>query len=161
MEQKRLYRSTSDRIIGGVAAGLAEYFKLDPLLVRLLFVVFTIIGGGGIIIYLILWIATPDKPFIDHISQNSKNMENHTNQEEHPYTSGNPAGQEKNKEKNVEQRQRGNLIGGLVLITIGAIFLLDQFIPRVDFGDLWPIILIAIGIGLLFNNMGKYKKTND
>ena len=48
MEPKRFYRSTTDRVIGGVAAGLAEYFSLDPVLIRLLFVIFALFGGGGV-----------------------------------------------------------------------------------------------------------------
>ena len=48
MTPKRLYRSTSNRVVGGVAAGLANYFNLDPLLVRLLFVIFTVVGGGAV-----------------------------------------------------------------------------------------------------------------
>ena len=54
-----------------------------------------------------------------------------------------------------KHRNRGNLIGALVLITLGALFLADEFIPHISFGDLWPIILIVIGIGLLINNFGR------
>jgi len=60
-----------------------------------------------------------------------------------------------------ESRQRGNLIGGLVLITLGAIFLVDQFIPRINFGDLWPVILIVIGVALLVNAFGKNREKKD
>ncbi len=48
-----------DRVVGGVCAGLAEYFQIDPLFVRLAFVALTFIGGAGIILYLILWILMP------------------------------------------------------------------------------------------------------
>jgi ABC-type antimicrobial peptide transport system permease subunit len=43
------------------------------------------------------------------------------------------------------------VIGGLVLISVGALFLLDEFIPGLSFTDLWPVILVVIGIGLLIN----------
>ncbi|TSA29244.1 MAG: PspC domain-containing protein [Bacteroidetes bacterium] len=145
MEPKRLYRSTTSRVIGGVAAGLAGYFKLDPLLVRLLFVIFTFFGGGAVIIYIILWIVTPDEPGEGTQTQKSTPMES----------------QEKPNKPSQESRQKGNLIGGLVLITLGAIFLADQFIPSIDFGDLWPVILIVIGIALLFNAYGRKPKKND
>ena len=55
----RLYRSTSDRAIAGVCGGLAHYFKLDPALVRILFLVFALAGGASILVYLVLWIAVP------------------------------------------------------------------------------------------------------
>src|ERR1035438_8316672 len=63
MERKRLYRSTTDKKIGGVCGGLAEYFDMDPLLIRLLFVILVIVAGGGFLLYVILWIITPEKPF--------------------------------------------------------------------------------------------------
>ena len=62
MEPKRLYRSLTDRKIAGVAGGLAEYFDTDPLILRLAFVVLSLAGGGGVLIYFILWIVTPEKP---------------------------------------------------------------------------------------------------
>ncbi|MBE0648693.1 MAG: PspC domain-containing protein [Bacteroidales bacterium] len=145
MEPKRLYRSTTDRVIGGVASGLANYFKLDPLLVRLLFVIFAIVGGGAVLIYIILWIVTPEGPRESNQTQNTTTMES----------------QETPKKSTQESKQKGNLIGGLVLITLGAIFLADQFIPQLDFGDLWPIILIVIGVALLFNAYGKPSKKQD
>lgn len=47
------------------------------------------------------------------------------------------------------QKNDGNLWGGLILITLGAIFLIDRFVPRIDFGDLWPLILIVVGVILI------------
>ena len=61
-EQKRLYRSRDDQMIAGVCAGLAEYLDVDPVLVRLAMVLFTLAGGSGIIIYLIAWIIMPERP---------------------------------------------------------------------------------------------------
>jgi phage shock protein C len=60
MAQGRLYRSSTDRMIGGVAGGLAEYFKLDPALVRIAWVVAVFFGGFGILAYIILWIVLPE-----------------------------------------------------------------------------------------------------
>ena len=57
---KRLTRSTSDRMIAGVAGGLADYFGLDPVLVRVLFVALAIFGGGGIILYIACWALIPE-----------------------------------------------------------------------------------------------------
>lgn len=56
----RLYRSTSEAMVGGVAAGLANYFKTDPTIVRAAFVILTILTGGAFIVpYLILWLLVP------------------------------------------------------------------------------------------------------
>lgn len=171
MEPKRLYRSYLDRKVAGVAAGLGEYFDIDPLLVRLLFVILTLAGGGGVLIYIILWIVTPEAPYkLNDIGT--------------PETDSKPSGygaeehQEKAREGYQEYRDssntpkapaapapvkkpRGSLIGGLVLITIGGLFLADELLPSVNFWDFWPVILIVIGGGMLLNTMIKRNMATD
>ena len=56
---KKYYLSTTDKKIGGVCGGLAEYFDIDALLVRLLFVFMFFSFGGGLLLYLLLWILAP------------------------------------------------------------------------------------------------------
>ncbi|HUY73782.1 MAG TPA: PspC domain-containing protein [Candidatus Dormibacteraeota bacterium] len=56
-----MIRSRSDRILGGVCAGLARYFGTDPLLIRLVFVVITLAQGAGILLYILLWILMPEE----------------------------------------------------------------------------------------------------
>jgi phage shock protein PspC (stress-responsive transcriptional regulator) len=60
MQTKRLTRSTNNRMIGGVCGGIAEYFNVDPTLVRLAFVLLAMFGGPGILLYIILWIVMPE-----------------------------------------------------------------------------------------------------
>ena len=57
--QKRLIRTNDDRMIGGVCGGLSRYFKIDAVLVRLAFVLLTIYGGAGPLVYLLLLILMP------------------------------------------------------------------------------------------------------
>lgn len=61
-QSKRLYRSRLDRMIGGVCGGLGDYFDIDPTVVRLLFVFGTLLGGPGVIAYLILLVVVPLEP---------------------------------------------------------------------------------------------------
>ena len=61
MEMKKLYRSESNRMIAGVCGGIAEYFDIDPTLVRLGFVLFCLAGGSGVLAYLIAAIVIPKK----------------------------------------------------------------------------------------------------
>ena len=61
MEGKRLTRSKSDRMVAGVAAGIAEYLSVDPVVVRILFVALALFGGGGIILYLACWLLMPEE----------------------------------------------------------------------------------------------------
>jgi phage shock protein PspC (stress-responsive transcriptional regulator) len=59
-ETKRLFRDTDDAMIAGVASGLAKYFGVDVLIVRILFIVATFTGGWGILLYIALWILVPE-----------------------------------------------------------------------------------------------------
>jgi phage shock protein PspC (stress-responsive transcriptional regulator) len=68
MEQptKRLTRSTTNKMIGGVCGGLAEYFNLDATLIRLLFVILVFAPGPGFLIYIVLWlIIPPDTAYLE------------------------------------------------------------------------------------------------
>lgn len=62
MNSTKLYRSTSDSRIAGVAGGLAEHFGTDPTLVRAIFLALALCGGAGLVIYVVLWIAVPKRP---------------------------------------------------------------------------------------------------
>jgi phage shock protein C len=61
METKKLYRSRTDRMIAGVCGGLAEYFGIDAVIVRLLALVL-LFTGPGLFVYLIMWVITPQSP---------------------------------------------------------------------------------------------------
>lgn len=59
---KRLYRSRDDKMIAGVCGGIAEYFGIDPVIVRVILVVITLMGGAGVLAYLIMWAVVPLAP---------------------------------------------------------------------------------------------------
>ena len=61
MKNKRLVRRKNDRMLFGVSAGLADYMGIDPVIIRLLFVLLTLAGAHGILIYLILLIIMPEE----------------------------------------------------------------------------------------------------
>jgi phage shock protein C len=61
--QKRLYRSTQERMFAGVCGGIAGYLDVDPTLVRLFFVALTLLSGGqGLLIYIVLMLVVPEQP---------------------------------------------------------------------------------------------------
>jgi phage shock protein C len=64
---KKLTRSNDNIMVAGVAAGLAEYLDIDPVLVRLLFVLLTLFGGHGLLVYAILWIVMPRESISEKI----------------------------------------------------------------------------------------------
>lgn len=140
---KRLFRSETDRIIGGVCGGLAEYFDLDASLIRLIFVVITLAGGAAIFVYLILWIILPSKSSAtgephDYI---------HANTQEIKETARNFRDHFRNS------RSENDLpVAGLVILVIGVLFLLSNFgfFNFWNWGLFWPFILIAIGLAIMF-----------
>ncbi len=60
--EKKLYKSRTDRKLAGVCGGLAEYFGIDSLLVRIIFFGLAWFAGCGVLLYLLLWILLPIKP---------------------------------------------------------------------------------------------------
>ncbi|OGU75561.1 MAG: hypothetical protein A2V93_01130 [Ignavibacteria bacterium RBG_16_34_14] len=148
---KKLYRSSKDRMLGGVAAGLAEYFEIDPTLVRVLFVVTLFLGGTGILAYIILWIIVPEEPIKFPITEQ-------TEEKNETKTETGSQKQENKFDANAyfysldKQREKRRTIAGLILLALGMIFLADNFIPRINIGDFWPLILIAAGAAILINS---------
>ena len=57
---RRIYRSKNARMLGGVCSGMAEYFSIDPVLVRLMFVLLALMGFAGIVLYLVAWLIIPE-----------------------------------------------------------------------------------------------------
>jgi phage shock protein C len=114
-----LRRSSSDRVIAGVAGGLAEYLGVDPVLLRIAFVVLAL-TGSGVLLYVIAWIAIPEA------------------EPAPPTPSRAPAA----------PGPAGRLVVGGVLIAAGLLVLLDRVIPWFD-DLLFPAILVAIGAGII------------
>lgn len=135
---KRLERISSQASLGGVCAGLAEYFGIDRTLVRVLFVLGIFLPHfPAVIIYLILWAVLPERRFDGSVAQSAVFSI--------PYLSMNPYN------PNKPASQNGSLIGGAILILLGVVFLLERY-TNIDFGDLWPFILIALGLWLIFRD---------
>lgn len=145
---KKLYRSVTDKMVAGVCGGLAEYFAIDPVIVRLIFVLAVIFGGSGILAYIILWIIIPQKPYIITPFNTDKPKDNFDNSSSEN-KSDNTAFQ-MNAINNKPQNNR-SIYAGAFLILLGGIFLLDNFVPHFHFGDFWPLILIGLGFAIILN----------
>jgi len=61
-EIRRVYRSKKNRVLAGICGGIAEYFDVDPVFVRLLLVLLVLMGFAGIILYLVAWLIIPENP---------------------------------------------------------------------------------------------------
>ena len=131
---KRLYRSRKEKMIGGVCGGLAGYFDIDPVIVRVLFVVAVFMGGSGILAYIVCWIIMPEEPFTAPAAAAAP-----TTAAEQPQ-SATPV---------QEVNHRGSMTLGVVLIAIGGLFLLHNLLPALHFIHMWPIVLILLGLAIL------------
>jgi phage shock protein C len=137
--ENKLQRSQDDRMIAGVASGMAEYLNTDPVWIRVGFVLAVFAGLSGILIYIILWIAIPVKPYIHPVDYKVYD------DNEGPH--GNRA-----RALPAKDQGSGRLIGGLLLIFMGVYFLSEEFniLPYwVSFHRLWPLVLIIPGIMML------------
>lgn len=158
---KKLYRSNKDKMLGGVAGGLAEYFAIDPTLVRIIFVVSLFAGGAGVLAYIILWIVVPEEPYVFAApnagagnaagTETTSDTEVNTGTESGSSQENAQPNYQQYQQAMAEQKHKRSSIFGVILVVVGLLFLLDNFIPRIHFGDFWPLLLVAIGIGLLLN----------
>lgn len=137
--RNKLYRDEQHKKIGGVCAGLAAYFDVDISLVRVLFVLAVVLGGSGVLAYIILWIVIPPMPLVSP-SDDFFNSSQPGSQSQ-PYAPAKP-----------HTVTTGSIVGGLILILLGIYLTLDQFniIPGFDFNTFWPLVLIIIGLILMF-----------
>ncbi|QJW89680.1 PspC domain-containing protein [Spirosoma taeanense] len=135
---KRLERISDEAMVGGVAAGLAHYFGWNRTLVRLIFLIgIPLPGFPALLIYIILWIAMPKQPLGASVNQ----LTVYANPvfSMNPYNPNQPASPDR------------SVIGGAILILLGILFLINRYFD-IDFGDLWPFILIAVGLWLIFKD---------
>ncbi len=117
--EKKLYRSRTNSMIGGVCGGLGEYLNIDPTILRVVAVLLIFADGIGLLAYLIGWLLIPRRPEMEAEVVTS------------------------------ERSQLSPLLPGLALIVIGLIFLVNNLIPWFRFSYLWPVVLIVLGVALL------------
>ena len=131
-----LFRIPSRGQLGGVAAGLAERFGIDVAVVRIILAVGLIFTHGiFFLIYVILWASLP----IQHEWQTASADANATTNS--PFN-----------ETLTNMKKDSNRVWGIILIALGTIFLLDEWLPDFDFGKFWPLILIAVGGYIIFKD---------
>ena len=132
----KLYRSNDDKTIAGVCGGLGEHFGIDPTILRVAFVLITIFGGSGVIIYLVLWLVIPAKSSLgknseEYIKENAEDI--------------------KVKSEKLAKKGYGRILGGVILVVLGLTFLSENlgFYAFHNIWKFWPVALIAIGLSVL------------
>lgn len=145
METKRLFRSRTDSMVGGVCGGLGVYLDIDPTIIRLFFVLLAFANGIGFALYFILWIVVPR----EGAEEGTSLEENIQTGAEEIAERAREMGEELKKGVRVSGDQVSLFIGG-ALILVGIIYLLDNlniyWLSWLRWDVVWPIILIAAGV---------------
>jgi phage shock protein PspC (stress-responsive transcriptional regulator) len=135
MSETRLTRNSNDKIIAGVAGGIASYLAIDPIWVRVAFLILLFASGIGFPIYLILWIVMP----LDDGSDESEDA-----------IQKNISDIGETISSSVNRLGRPGTIG-IILILLGAYFLLSQMgiLNWIGGAVFWPLVIIGFGVYLL------------
>jgi phage shock protein C len=143
--KSRLTRSRSDRMIGGVCGGLGAYLRIDPTIVRLLFVLMALGSGAGVFIYFVLWFVLPSEEAGEAVSLDANIRASAGEMADRARSLGSDL-----SSQDAESRRRGLMVVGGGLILVGAVVFLNNLnIPwlswlKVDL--LWPLVLVAAGV---------------
>lgn len=152
---RRLHRSRSDRMIGGVAGGLAAYLEVDSTLVRLAFAALVLAAGSGLLAYLIAWIVVPEEPEGAPARVAATGPGAPAGAQDGagaalPAAALSAATPAPTRSPSPSAAGRGaRLVIGTVLVAVGSILLLQWAIPDLH-GLLWPVAAIAGGLGFVF-----------
>ena len=147
----RLYRSPDDRILAGVAGGLAEMLDFDPSIVRIVWAVLIVLTGGlALLVYVVMAIVVPERPVgVSPGGQGGTDAAgvNAVGSSVTDPATGTTSSRARRSDRS--DATRGGLVAGLVLIVIGAFFLVRELVPSIDFGLWWPMIAIGLGVALV------------
>ena len=159
---RRLYRSRTDTILGGVASGVANYLNTDPALVRIAWAILVpLTGGAAFLAYIVAWIVVPEEPYPGAASGM-------------PATTAAPEGAEAADVDAPVQPVastgsstswtppapvyrstdgRAGMVVGIGLVLIGLWFLVREYLPPIRWNLIWPIIIVAVGAIILISAM--------
>ncbi len=145
-EVKRLYKSRTDRMIDGVCGGIAKYLSVDPTLVRVALVLLTLLGGSGILLYIVAMILLPKEPYVFNMG------------------SGEASQPSSSASQTSTPSKKNNLFWGILLIVVGAVLFLDNI--GLDFWRHWwwffdgevflSILLILAGVAFLWGGRNSF-----
>ena len=133
---RELKKSRTNKVIGGVCGGIGEYFDIDPVFVRIVAVMLALgTHGVGVVAYIIAMIIMPTNEVQFRVNEKGETV---------PVEDVTP-----------EYSSWNKYIPGIILICIGVIWLVQDNFYWFDFSELWPLILIIVGLFLVFRRKKK------
>jgi len=139
--KKKLYRSSGNRMIAGVCGGIGEYFDVDPVLVRVIFLLLTLMGGSGVFFYVFCWIIIPMEGKAEDRQDKARDFANELKERAEEFVGG-----VRKKQHNL---LRKNILG-ILIIFLGFILLFNKITPFLSWDLFLLIIVILIGVYLIF-----------
>lgn len=116
MNDRKLYLSDDNKMIAGVAGGVAEYLDIEPVIIRLIWAFAAFSGGVGALAYIIGIMVIPKRP----VGEPRVTIEGSARQP--------------------------NRTAGIIMVLVGLVFLLNNFLPSIPWGLIWPVALVAVGV---------------
>ena len=154
--EKKLIRSRSDRMIAGVCGGLGEYLNLDPVWMRLLFVLLLFASSIGLWVYLILWMIVPQEGWEttspgDTVQANVQDMADRARE----LGQGIQQGLQRDATPSGDRSNTGPALIGVALVLLGGFLLLNQFnlFSWIRWDVMWPLLIILLGVALLVSRI--------
>jgi phage shock protein C len=159
----RLYRSREDRMVAGVAGGLAEMWGADPALIRIIWALLVIFTGGvALLVYIVMAVVVPEA---DDAIPAPASPTVATGDAPLPTASGwappssSTDAAEARAARRAARAERGGMPVGIILggflVLLGVFFLAREYLPSIDFDWFWPLVLVGIGVALLASSMGR------
>ena len=154
---QNLHKSRSNKVIAGVCGGVGEYFNVDATIIRLVWALAVFMGGSGFIIYILAMIIMPDDPRVEPKKQTVSAIEGSTIQE------GAEENGQQSEAANTEAppvtiqnpgEGKRNQVFGLILVAIGAYFLLERYFPFFELDNWWPVVIILVGLFVMLRGRG-------
>jgi len=161
MNEDRLYRSLDDRMIAGVAGGMAERWNADPSLVRLLWVLVTVFTGGiALVVYIVLAVVVPEdplgygRPSVAAFGTSQPPGAPDPAAELRAQRAGELANAREAR-RAARRARRGDggktvaFVFGALFIIAGVWLLLDEYVPAFDTDWIWPVAIVGLGVLIL------------
>jgi phage shock protein C len=155
----RLYRSRHDRMVAGVAGGLAEMWDADPALIRIIWALLVIFTGGvALLVYIVMAIVVPEAddaipaPAATTVATGDAPLPTASGWATPPGSSA-----EARAARRAARAERGGMPVGMILggflVLLGVFFLVREYLPEIDFDWFWPLVLVGIGVALLASSL--------
>lgn len=142
-QPRKLYRSTKDKVIAGVCGGLGEYFSIDPTIIRIVFAIFALSGGVGVLAYIVFWVIIPQEGAACCDGVGGRAREAGEEMKE--------AAQSLADDVRQARPTGRRALFGLLVVGIGAIALFNNLFPHhwIRWDIVWAGAIILVGFALM------------